>query len=261
MPILILALILLAAPAFGDDPALKWTRLGKIVVVDPDGNRVSTHYEREKAYQSANNHAWASGNTGDLEYEILFPRRKFVISIPERYRPPVFSDEPEPPTPDPLDDGRLLEANAVYVCPPGPNNGATVEPAGKPGNDGASPDSPLHDPNLVGSRSPGTDVYFCEGAKFYKEFRLLHSGERGLANEVALTRYHANQSVALTDPHILNNPFADLYDSPLLASYGFDKSRIDPVNVWCYQNLNGVYRPCQNAMAHCESESELQCID
>lgn len=237
-------LLFAAAPVLANGPEFEWLRKGYILVHTESGEFVSRHLEREKAYQSAIAHAYASGNTGELLYEFSFPNRVMIITMQPEIVPPT-EPPPEPPPPPPPDPGDMLEEGTVFVCNESGANGATVEPAGKPGNDGFSAESPLPDLSTTRGFSAGTDVRFCEGMERRNSMlRIAHSGDPGDGNRAVIAMYQQGMI------------------SRLAYQMSFKVSDVNQAVIGCYQILNGVARPCWDTIPVCaEDKGVKECFE
>jgi hypothetical protein len=238
-----LVALLLAFPVLADQPSIEWTRLGYIVVHTDSGEYISRHIDAEKAYQSALAHAYASGNTGDFVYRISFPKRLMEIHIPEIVS--VMLPPPEPPEPPPEDPGEEIEQGTVFVCNGTGAGGTSFEPAGIPGNDGFSMETPLPILHTTKGFAPGTDVRFCEGAIWENhELQVEHSGDAGDNNRLAIKGLQLGL--------LSRNAYKSMYDV----------SAANPAVIGCYFNMNGIARPCFNTVAYCDHDrGKQECYD
>lgn len=262
-------ILLLIAPmgwASYDDLTAKWTRHGYIVVTF-QGEYISRHVNREEAYESAFNHAYKSGNTGELEYLIAYPDRTLSIKLPEIVTPPVVPPDEEPPPeppPPPVDTGEELDPNTVYFCPSDGSGarGTTAEPPGSNSNDGTDPAKPLATLDRLGVLPAGTDVRLCEGGVFADQRIVLkHGGDIGETNRLILGIYGSNNFFsARTSQGWKKGP--ELVRMKMFHKFkGWDSAAIDRVIVGCYKNLNGVYRPCMNSLPLCKPGTDTKCLD
>lgn len=160
---------------------IDWTRKGYYVVTDPSGNYVSRHVNEIEAAMSAANHAFKSGNTGQLVYRVESPYFEVSLVVPE-----VQAIEPEAPPEPPVDTGEELDPNTVFVCDGG-ESGTTIEPTGSDSATGGlidgNPDPVLtlsKAAELLKSGAVGTDLRLCEGGVWKGQTLAIEQSGTGL---------------------------------------------------------------------------------
>ena len=256
---------------------IDWTRKGYFVVTAPDGTYVSRHVNEIEAAMSAANHAFQSGNTGQLVYKVESPYFEVSLVVPE-----VQETEPEPAPDPPVDTGEELDPNTVYVCDGG-EAGTTVELTGRDTASGGlidgNPDPVLtlqKAEQLLAAGSEGTDLRLCEGG-------VWDGGEAGTTVELT-GRDTASGGLIDGNP----DPVLTLQKAEQLLAAGSEGTdlRLCEGGVWenqsitirqsgsgvgdyeaqtvvgCYKVLNGVPRPCMDAYPRCYTERRIgECVD
>ena len=264
----LLILLLLPIHAFAD--VIDWTRKGYFVVKDPQGQFVSRHTTKDYAMASAANHAFNSGNTGQMAYIIESPFFEVLVTVPG-----VASTEPPPPPPPPEDDGSDLDPNSVYACDDGAG-GTTVEPDGIDSNTGRMVEGVVYPvkslarlEQLAQASPDGVDYRLCEGGVWKRQsLTIRKSGDIGEHNKVILRGYRSSQAAQRWGDAgkwmYAHHPdlFKGRIPTPAHKTLsGWRPDDVNPVKLGCYKILNGVPRPCMNEHSICMSEGERNCLE
>jgi hypothetical protein len=202
---------------------IDWTRKGYFVVTAPDGTYVSRHVNEIEAAMSAANHAFNSGNTGQLVYRIDSPYFEVSLVVPE-----VREKEPESAPEPPVDTGEELDPNTVFVCDGG-EAGTTIEPTGKDSATGGLIDG-LPDPvltlakaeQLLNAGSAGTDLRLCEGGVWEDQTLTVNQSGTGVGD------YQAQTVVGCYK--ILNGVPRPCMDTYPICKNGIKTKCLDPVD-------------------------------
>jgi hypothetical protein len=202
---------------------IDWTRKGYFVVTDPSGNYVSRHVNEIEAAMSAANHAFNSGNTGQLVYRIDSPYFEVSLVVPE-----VQEAEPESAPEPPVDTGEELDPNTVFVCDGG-EAGTTIEPTGSDSATGGlidgSPDPVLtlsKAEQLLEAGLQGTDLRLCEGGIWHDQTLTVNQSGAGIGD------YEARTVVGCYK--ILNGVPRPCMDTYPICSQGKKTECLDPLD-------------------------------
>lgn len=285
-----IALMLSVIPT-GIAQEIDWTRKGYYVVYNAQGEFISRHVSDIEAAMSAANHAFNSGNTGNILYRIESPYYEMQVLIPE-----VALEAPPEPPEAPFDTGEMLDPNTVFACDGG-EQGVTSEPTGNDAASGWISDSEVQAVRSLrrlsevwGAAPKGTDARLCEGGVFHDQVMYLsNSGDIGEGNEIVLKAYHQeaiNHALRTRKnpelyAYMLDNVFPEEKERHIkstrlgLERYGdenywskvhhaldgWDATQVNWATLGCYKILNGVPRPCMNPYPICREGTVTECLD